>query len=359
MRMLDEPVRGTIGDLGIVAIPGLDFMRRSARGEIAPPPIHHLTGLKPTSAGLGETVFTLPITPWLEDSAGFIRGGIVALAADAPLGTSLQTGLPPGKLVSTAELFVSFVHAARRTGGRLIARSDVIHLGGHIGLSHLRVENANGRLIAYGSTRCVVTDVPIMEGAEPMPPPEAITDPPDPYLRPVPEGLYCGAESLFDATPPVVLLKSFMAGELPYGPANSISGHELTSVDTGRVTMTAAASPWHSAGAPTMYGGAIAWFCDTVISNAIWSSLDTGVLFAMLDLEVRFFRPVPLDGAQLTGVGTVTHPGRQVRVGHAEITNAAGKPVAAATGSALVIPGGIAALHERLGDELTHHHDAS
>ena len=48
-----------------------------------------------------------------------------------------------------------------------------------------------------------------------------------------------------------------------------------------------------------------------------------------------------LDGSSLTVIGEVRHSGRTIRVGQAEVLDAAGKRVALATGSSMVIPGGI------------------
>ena len=81
--------------------------------------------------------------------------------------------------------------------------------------------------------------------------------------------------------------------------------------------------------------------CDTAIASAIWSSLEPGAVAASLDLQVRFLRPVMLDGSSLTVIGEVRHSGRTIRVGQAEVLDAAGKRVALATGSSMVIPGGI------------------
>ena len=71
-------------------------MRTTTRGATNPPPIHHLTGLKPVEAGFGTSTFSMPVTPWLETTVpGLITGGVIAFLADAPLGTAIMTVLPP------------------------------------------------------------------------------------------------------------------------------------------------------------------------------------------------------------------------------------------------------------------------
>lgn len=61
----EEPVRGSFGDPAALALSGVERMRRTVRGDGAPPPIHHLTGLKPVEAGFGTSTFSMPVIPWL------------------------------------------------------------------------------------------------------------------------------------------------------------------------------------------------------------------------------------------------------------------------------------------------------
>src|SRR5439155_25294466 len=52
---------------------GLDVMRALIDGSLAPPPIHHLTGMMPTSASDGEAAFRLPATEWLCSPLGRVE----------------------------------------------------------------------------------------------------------------------------------------------------------------------------------------------------------------------------------------------------------------------------------------------
>ena len=90
-----------------------------------------------------------------------------------------------------------------------------------------------------------------------------------------------------------------------------------------------------------MYGGLLAWACDFALIGAVWSTIDAGAVAPSLDLQVRFLRPVLLDGSTLDISGWVVHSGRTIRVAQAEITNSEGKTVAIATGSAMVIEGAV------------------
>ncbi len=123
-----------------------------------------------------------------------------------------------------------------------------------------------------------------------------------------------------------------------------LTGHRGIEMDDGAHTIEWPASPWFSAGAPTMYGGAIGWALDTAIEGAIFSTLAPGEFNASLDLHVRYLRPPLLDGSKLTVRAEVQHRGHRTRVAAAEMVDTAGRPVALATGSAFIVPNGVAHL---------------
>ena len=97
----------------------------------------------------------------------------------------------------------------------------------------------------------------------------------------------------------------------------------------------------------------IAWACDAALGGAIASALGAGEVAATIDLEVRFLRPVPIDSGKLTGVAGVKHAGSRLRVASATLEDERRRPVAMASGSALVVPGGLRELMRgKLPDEI-------
>lgn len=347
-----EPVRGTFGDPGWLALSGLEAMGRAVRGEIAPAPIHHLMGLRPSDVGPGRMTFTLPVTRWLEDSWGIIEAGAFSIAADAALSTALYTGMPPGRTVSTTVLTMLYVRPATRQTTNINARAQSAHVGRDVGVSECRVEDQHGRLLAYGATRCVFRDVPFDPDSRPMAVPDPILAPPDPYLRPIPGDAYLSPDTL-DILSPIEQQRGILAGSLPVGPRFELTAMAPQFVDEGVFRATTIASPWFSAGTPFMYGGMLAWVCDSLLGGAMWSTLAPGEALAILDMEVRFLRPVLLDGRVLHGEARVVHGGRSMRVAECTIQNAEGRTVVMATGSCMVLPGGLTELFRgRLPDEI-------
>ena len=94
--------------------PGLQTFRRFIREDLPAPPMFRLAGMRPTEAGLGKAMFTMPVTRWLEDGLGLYWGGVYALFADVPLAAAIWTTLPAGKALATSELSLSFVRPMSR-----------------------------------------------------------------------------------------------------------------------------------------------------------------------------------------------------------------------------------------------------
>src|SRR5947208_14189924 len=130
----------------------------------------------------------MPASAWWQTPAGAFSAGTMAFLADAPLGAAISTALPPGKVLTTSELTMSFLRPASPQSDRLVARGTLIQAGRSLGLSEVTVEDARGRMLAHGTTRCF-----LFQPVTPVPdPPEAMEvvataafDTPDPHLRPV------------------------------------------------------------------------------------------------------------------------------------------------------------------------------
>jgi uncharacterized protein (TIGR00369 family) len=339
-----EPLRGAIAVAPAAGLSGLEAARLFVQGSWPKPPIHHLLGLTPTQTGLGAMTFTMPITRWLLDATGIMWGGIYPLVADAPISMSLYTGLPPGKGLTTSELSINYLRPPSLEAHRLVGRGRSIHLGREVGVAEATIEDVSGRTMAHATTRCVVIDVPIT-GDRPDPAPEESSSAsPDPYLRPVPDELFVDP-SIWRGDRIETQQRLIDEGGNT-GPVSVLTGLEWVAVDASQSELSLPSSPWLSAGTPAMYGGVTAFVCDSALSGAVWSTLSGDAVAATLDLQVRFLRPIMLDGRPIRAVGRVRHSGRRIRVAEAEVFDADGKRAAIAMGSSMVIPGGLAALKQ-------------
>lgn len=337
--IIDEPLRGAIGDLRAFQTSGIESARRYMRGELPAPPIWRLTGLRATDVGLGKATFSMPITRWYEDAFGVVWAGVFALLADAPLASALWTGLPAGQVVTTSELNLSFVRPVTRDTGNLVGRAVSIHQGRQVGLAGVEIADRHGRLLAYGTTRCLINVAPVEPGADYPEPDTGPDEPPDPYLREAPSDGYFDLETV-ESGVPIEIQHRLLDGELTPN-IWRLTGWRWDRVEEGRAKVHFPATPWFSAGGPALYGGVIAWMAEAAMGSAVYSTLGPGEVFGALDMNVRFIRPALVGSGDITINSEVQHRGRRLRVATAEVVGADGKLIAMATGSSLTIPEGI------------------
>jgi uncharacterized protein (TIGR00369 family) len=338
VRIWEEPVRGSFGDLSDLRLPGVERLLRNVNGQGARPPIHHLTGLTPIEAGVGTSAFSMPVTPWLQSPVpGVITGGIIAFLADGPLGTAIATVLPPLGYMTTSDLSLSFIQPGTLDSGTLVGRARVIHAGKSVALSEVTIEDSLGRHLAHGTSRGFLLAAPGAPDAavDPVAPPEYPT--PDPYLRrpvvgsPIPQDVW-------NRTTGLEALRGCISDRDLAPPIHHLTGLRPIEALEGRCSFVLPASPWLASPSPVLYGGAIALLADAALSGAVMTINPAGGSFALLDLKLNFLRPVLPDGGLMTAIATLAHRGRTMAVATAELYNEEGKRIALASSSAMLLP---------------------
>jgi uncharacterized protein (TIGR00369 family) len=340
-----EPVRGDVLPRALFNLSGMEQMLAWGKGYVPMPPLAHLTGIRMGEVGDGSATFTMPASPWFLPPQGAISIGMLTVLADPPLGCAIQTKLPAATPMITAELSLTAVRPVAGNGGLLSAHGRVVHPGRRMALSEVAVEDDAGRLVAHGTSRCMVLqemrDLPPLESLQILPLPDTSADP---WLRPpmgevLPQALWDGHDGL-------EILRMMLAGESGRSPLSYLTGLRLTEAGPGTATFVLPAHGWLGSPSGNIEGGFTAMLADAALQSAIQTTAPAGCAVASMDLKVNFLRPVVPDGQELVGVGTVVHKGRSLVIANAEIVNAEGKRVALATGSALLLPGHPASLDD-------------
>jgi uncharacterized protein (TIGR00369 family) len=132
-------------------------------------------------------------------------------------------------------------------------------------------------------------------------------------------------------------LRGIRDGVIPPPPIAALFGFQIREVEVGRVVFEC--EPDESAYNPigVVHGGLVCTLADTVAACAVQTTLDAGVGYTSIDLNVSYLRPVTTHSGLLRATGQVTKPGRRVAYSTAEIVDSAGKVVAIATSSCLVM----------------------
>lgn len=350
-HITDEHHRGAIGDPRAFQKPGLETFRYIILGDLPLPPVSRLTGFRPSEAGLGRATYTMPVTRWLEDGFGLYWGGIYALFADAPLASAIWTTLPAGKFVTTSELSMSFIRPMSRKTTNMIGRAETVHSGNQVGLSTIQITDQDGRMLAFGSTRCLISDADVDIDENYSPPDLGATDPNDPYLLTPPDDGYFSLDQVMNGVP--IDLQRMTVEREKIFPVWRFTGYRLTAVDEGLIRAVLPSSAWFSNGSSSIYGGLLAWAAEFTMGAAVYSTLGAGDVFATLDMHIRFTRPAFIDSGNLSMEATVNHRGKRLRVSSCNVDDANGNRVAMATSSALVVEGGVHELSKgRLPDDI-------
>jgi len=337
--VLQEHVRGGAFPTELMGLPGIDQLRLFLTDQAPNPPISYLTGMHPTEIGAGSATFVMPISPWLSTPQGLWTAGAIAILADGPLGCAIQTLLPPATGYTTTDLSINLVRPVPRTG-HLIARARVVHGGRRMALSEVSVTNDDGRLIAHGTSRCVifppVPDVPSPPAEIPVLAAEDDGWIP-PYRRPV-QGVVLDQET-WASRSGLEVMQALIAGELPLSPISHLVGMRPIEASEGSCAFSMPTSPWLTSPSGFVLGGVTACLADVVLGAAIQTTVPAGTALAPTDLRVQFIRPVPPDGGSIIARADVVHRGRGMAASRAEVTNEQGKLLALASASAVILPG--------------------
>ncbi|MDQ3940463.1 MAG: PaaI family thioesterase [Actinomycetota bacterium] len=341
----EQPVRGEYPDMSVLALSGVEQMRWFLRAGGPRPPIHYLTGLRPTEAGVGSSAFVMPATKWLSSPQGLVSAGALAILADAVLGCAVQTTLPPATLYTTTELTINMLRPIAADGGLLTARGSIVHAGKSVALSDCFVFDSQGRVVAHGSSRCYIfppfDDVPepptVATWVEPS------YDGPHPFEREaqgelVPVDEWRGRSGL-------EILEGHADESLPRPPIHYLTGLRPTGWSDGTCSFVLPATQWLTPPHGNIEGGAIALVADSAIAGAIQTTVPAGHGYATLDLKVYFTRPVPPDGTELTATAEVINRGRNMAIASCRVTNSEGKKVALASGSGLIVDRPVTSRH--------------
>ncbi|MGB9184117.1 MAG: PaaI family thioesterase, partial [Solirubrobacteraceae bacterium] len=149
-----EPVRGSHPDPELLALPGLEQLRRSVAGGLPEAPLSRLTGMHLVSVGDGTATFRMPLTPWLDGGRGRVPPGVLMIPADAAMACAVMSQLPAWKPFTTSELALRVLRPSPPEGA-ILAESRVLDPGPPVALSEVTVRDEAGVLIAHGSSLCV------------------------------------------------------------------------------------------------------------------------------------------------------------------------------------------------------------
>jgi uncharacterized protein (TIGR00369 family) len=131
----------------------LDQIRKVQRGELPPPPVATLIGLRITSVEPGHAVLEMDAGPQHANPMGTLHGGFLCDLADAAMGIAYASSLEEGETFTTLELKMNFLKPVWT--GRLVATGRLVKGGNTVGLVECDVHDDKERLVARASSTCM------------------------------------------------------------------------------------------------------------------------------------------------------------------------------------------------------------
>ncbi len=107
-------------------------------------------------ADSGRVVAVATPTAECLNPEGTVHGGLVATLLDTCMGLAIRSTLEKGFGSTTLEFKISFVRPITVETGLVRAEGVVLNRGRRVGTSEGRVTDGQGRLLAHGTTTCLI-----------------------------------------------------------------------------------------------------------------------------------------------------------------------------------------------------------
>jgi uncharacterized protein (TIGR00369 family) len=135
---------------------GLEFVQGLVDGTLPLNTIAETLGYDVTEVASGRAVVTVTPNGTHLNPAGTVHGGLAATLLDSCMGLAIQSILEKGIGQTTVEFKISLVRPITPETGLIKAEGIVLNCGRRIGTAEGRITDGRGRLLAHGTTTCLI-----------------------------------------------------------------------------------------------------------------------------------------------------------------------------------------------------------
>lgn len=147
---------GTIDPATVAHLSGLEILAGWAEGRFPPPPIGKALNFGLVEAEYGRTVFEGEPLRDFYNPIGSVHGSYAAALLDSAMGCAVHSCMAAGQGYTTLEYKISLVRGMTDRTGRVRAEGKVLQVGRRVATAEGRLVDAAGRLLAHGTTTCLV-----------------------------------------------------------------------------------------------------------------------------------------------------------------------------------------------------------
>jgi len=153
---VEDKAYGTVSADKQKEMSGLEFVQGLASGALPLNMIARTLDYDVTEATDGRVVISAVPNDSLLNPAGTVHGGFSATLLDSCMGLAIQSTLEKGIGQTTLEFKISLVRPITPKTGAIKAEGVVLSRGRRIGTAEGRITDRDGRLLAHGTTTCLI-----------------------------------------------------------------------------------------------------------------------------------------------------------------------------------------------------------
>lgn len=147
---------GTVSADRVKEMSGLAFVQGLADGTLPLNTIARTLGYDVVEATNGRVVVVAEPTDAHLNPAGTVHGGLAATLLDSCMGLAIQSTLERGIGQTTLEFKISLLRPITPQTGAIRAEGVVLSSGRRVGTAEGRLTDGTGRLLAHGTTTCLI-----------------------------------------------------------------------------------------------------------------------------------------------------------------------------------------------------------
>lgn len=137
---------------------GLQFVQGLVDGTLPLNTIARTLGYDVTEAENGRVIVTATPNDTHLNPAGTVHGGFAATLLDSCMGLAIWSTLEKGVGQTTLEFKISLVRPIMPETGTIRAEGLVLNRGRRVGTAEGKITDDTGRLLAHGTTTCLIFD---------------------------------------------------------------------------------------------------------------------------------------------------------------------------------------------------------
>jgi uncharacterized protein (TIGR00369 family) len=135
---------------------GLEFVQRLIDGTLPLNTMAETLGYEVAEAVNGRVVVTIVPNGSHLNPSGTVHGGLAATLLDSCMGLAIRSTLDKGVGQTTLEFKISLVRPITPQTGLIKAEGVVLSSGRRVGTAEGRLTDDKGRLLAHGTTTCLI-----------------------------------------------------------------------------------------------------------------------------------------------------------------------------------------------------------